>query len=224
MQSGARKHPGANRAVVAGLPLPFARSTQVPRGPVQRFVAMTKTAPASRSAQVCSRAAVTACMLMIAGCSVFRSDRPATASATPADSKAEATMEKAAEIATQPARDLGAAKTEIPDVLVQAAVNPYDRRSTQSCKAIAAEIASLNEHLGPDYLLTAVKDENKAGKLAEAGGRTIINTIIPFRGLVREMTGAAEAQRRFEDAVDAGYSRRGFLRGIQLTRKCRRMP
>ena len=185
---------------------------------------MIRTAPASRSTQACSRAVVTASMVMLAGCSVFRSDRPAAASSAPADSKAEATAEKAAEIATQPARDLGVAKTEIPDVLVQAAVNPYDRRSTQSCKAIAAEIVSLNEHLGPDYLLTAGKDENKAGKLAEAGGRTIINTIIPFRGLVREMTGAAGAQRRLEDAVDAGYSRRGFLRGVQLTRKCRRTP
>ena len=185
---------------------------------------MTRIAPARRSSQARGRAAVTAALLILAGCSAFRDDRPAAGSATPPESKAEATVEKAAEIATQPARDLGAAKTEIPDVLVQAAVNPYDRRSTQSCQALAAEIASLNEHLGPDYLLMADKDENKAGKLAEAGGRTIINTIIPFRGLVREMTGAAEAQRRFEDAINAGYSRRGFLRGIQLTRKCRRTP
>jgi hypothetical protein len=185
---------------------------------------MTRTAPASQFARLRSRGAVTAGLLMLAGCSVFRSDRPAAASATPPDSKAEATAEKAAEIATQPARDLGAAKPEIPEVLVQATANPYDRRSTQSCRALAVEIAALNEHLGPDHLLMAAKDENKAGRLAEAGGKTIINTIIPFRGLVREMTGAAEAQRRFEDAVDAGYSRRGFLRGVQLTKKCRRTP
>lgn len=185
---------------------------------------MTRKAPASRPTKARSRAAVTAGLLMLAGCSVFRSDRPAAASASPPDSKAEATAEKAAKIATQPARDLGAAKPEIPDVLVQATVNPYDRRSTQSCQALAAEIAALNEHLGPDYLLMAGKDEDKAGRLAEAGGKTIINTIIPFRGLVREMTGAAEAQRRFEDAVDAGYSRRGFLRGVQLTKRCPTTP
>lgn len=182
------------------------------------------TRKASRSPQARSRAAVTACLLMLASCSVFRNDTPASASASPPDSKAEATAEKAAKIATQPARDVGAVKPEIPEVLVQATVNPYDRRSTHSCRALAAEIAALNEHLGPDHLLMAGKDENKAGKLAEAGGKTIINTIIPFRGLVREMTGAAEAQRRFEDALDAGYSRRGFLRGVQTTRKCRATP
>jgi len=59
------------------------------------------------------------------------------------------------------------------------------------------------------------------GKLAEAGGKTVINTIIPFRSIVRELTGAAPADRRMNAAVDAGLARRGFLRGVHAKQKCR---
>ncbi|MEE3154506.1 MAG: hypothetical protein VX309_03150, partial [Pseudomonadota bacterium] len=55
----------------------------------------------------------------------------------------------------------------------------------------------------------------------EAGGKTIVNSIIPFRGLVREITGAAPAQRRLNTAIDAGFARRGFLRGAAISRGCR---
>jgi hypothetical protein len=172
-------------------------------------------------------ATLSAAVVLLAGCATSQEKRPATASAAPADapqSKVEATAEAAVGIATQPARDLGVAKTSTPAVLLRAAENPYALDATANCSQVAAAIAGLTEHLGPDYTLGMDKDENKAGKLAEAGGKTIINAIIPFRGLVREMTGAAAAQRRLNDAVDAGYARRGFLRGIQMVRACRKAP
>jgi hypothetical protein len=59
------------------------------------------------------------------------------------------------------------------------------------------------------------------GKLAEAGGKSVVNAIIPFRGLVRELSGAGPAQRRLEADIQAGYARRGFLRGVATARKCR---
>jgi hypothetical protein len=79
----------------------------------------------------------------------------------------------------------------------------------------------LTDVLGPDFRAGEVKKENKAGKLAAAGGQTVINGLIPFRGLVREVTGAAPAQRRLNRALDTGYARRGFLRGLYTARKCR---
>ena len=60
-----------------------------------------------------------------------------------------------------------------------------------------------------------------ADNLAEAGGKTVVNAIIPFRGLVRELTGAAPADRRLNAALDAGYARRGFLRGVHAKQGCR---
>lgn len=129
--------------------------------------------------------------------------------------------ESAGRIASQPAKDVGVAKTTIPPVLIAASENPYDMKGIKTCRDISAAFHALTDVIGPDFKGGEVKKENKAGKLAEAGGQTVVNSLIPFRGLVREVTGAAPAQRRLNRAFDAGYARRGFLRGIHQTRKCK---
>lgn len=128
---------------------------------------------------------------------------------------------KAVDIGSQPARDVGMSKREIPPILEKAFDNPYSLQGLKTCKAIAGEITQLNAVLGPDYTIGNEYTENRAGKLAEAGGKTIINSIIPFRGLVREMTGAAPADRHMNAVVDAGLARRGFLRGVHLRQGCK---
>lgn len=85
---------------------------------------------------------------------------------------------------------------------------------------IKAATTELDSVLGPDFAVGNNKKENRAGRLAEAGGKTIVNTIIPFRGLVREISGAAPAESRLAAAIDAGFARRGFLRGTALARRC----
>ncbi|MHA3793901.1 hypothetical protein [Sphingomonas sp. YL-JM2C] len=127
----------------------------------------------------------------------------------------------AGRIASQPVRDVGVAKTDIPAPLQKAWDAPYGMAGIRTCRDISRAFHELTDVIGPDFKTGDVKKENKAGKLAEAGGKTIVNSFIPFRGLVREVTGAAPAQRRLERAVAAGYARRGFLRGIHQTRKCR---
>jgi len=124
-------------------------------------------------------------------------------------------------IASQPAKDVGAVKQDIPPILLSASSNPYDRASTRTCNEIKRNIAELDDVLGPDFDVGADRNENRLGKVAEAGGKTIVNSIIPFRGLVREITGAAPAQRRLNTAIDAGFARRGFLRGAAISRGCR---
>lgn len=134
----------------------------------------------------------------------------------------EATRKKASEISGQPARDIGASKREIPPVLQRAYADPYNVRRTKDCKFLLQEISSLNEILGSDYDERNKYSESKVGKLAEAGGKTIVNSIIPFRGVIREVTGAAPDDRRMSAAVDAGLARRGFLRGISYRQGCRK--
>ena len=128
---------------------------------------------------------------------------------------------KAVDIGTQPVRDVGLSKRDIPPVLAKAFDDPSSLKGLQSCQALAGEVRALNAVLGPDYVVGAEYAENRAGKLAEAGGKTIINSIIPFRGLVREVTGAAPADRQMNAAVDAGLARRGFLRGVHLKQGCK---
>jgi hypothetical protein len=131
------------------------------------------------------------------------------------------TGKEAGRIASQPARDVGASKVAIPPAVQKAAAAPYSLQGLGSCAQIKSAIFELNDVLGPDYAGAVTVRENKAGKLAAAGGKTIVNTIIPFRGLVREVSGAAPAERRLNAAIRAAYARRGFLRGVATARKCR---
>lgn len=131
------------------------------------------------------------------------------------------TTDRATDIVTQPARDVGVAKTEIPAVLEKASDNPYSLTGMKTCKQLTAEIFDLNAALGPDFTAETAYKENRATKLAEAGGKTVINSFIPFRGLVREVSGAASADRRLRAAEQAGFARRGFLRGVYTQRACK---
>lgn len=127
----------------------------------------------------------------------------------------------AGRIVSQPARDVGAEKITIPPILIRASEAPYSIAGVGNCTAIAREIAALTRELGPDYGATPA-EQNRAEQLAAAGGRAVVNSIIPFRGVVREISGAAAADRRLQAAVDAGLARRGFVRGLQRAKGCRR--
>ncbi len=135
--------------------------------------------------------------------------------------KEDDTLDKAGDIASQPVRDVGIARTKIPPLLSEAAQNPYAAPSGRKCGALIADITALNEVLGPDFSANEEENENRAGKLAEASGKMIINSLIPFRGLVREVTGAAPAERRLRTAIAAGIARRGYLRGLAESRHCK---
>jgi len=145
----------------------------------------------------------------------------AQAAATPAQSDTRQVLQRGGQIASRPIVDMGAKKTEIPPVLQRAAVSPYGTAGTASCKQIRSSIADLSAALGPDFQAGANTKENRAGKLAEAGGKTLVNGLLPFRSLVREISGAAPAERRLNAAISAGHARRGYLRGLAAARRCR---
>jgi hypothetical protein len=136
-------------------------------------------------------------------------------------SRLEQTGQTAGRIASQPARDVGATKTVVPPVLQKAISNPYSLTGLGNCAQLRSAMQGLNAALGPDFTTGTATNENRASKIAEAGGRSVVNAFIPFRGLVREVSGAAPAQRRLNAAMDAGYARRGFLRGIATQRRCK---
>ncbi|WP_213982682.1 hypothetical protein [Sphingomonas sp. dw_22] len=135
-----------------------------------------------------------------------------------AQDQKQTTTERAGEIATQPARDVGAVKTKVPPVLQRAAANPYSLDGLSKCARIAAAVADLSAALGPDY--EGRVDRKKSRKI-KVTGDTVAGLIVPFRGIVREVSGAASAQRELNAAIDAGFARRGFLRGVYQTRRCK---
>lgn len=130
------------------------------------------------------------------------------------------TLERAGDIAQQPARDIGIMKKEIPPILQQAVQQPYETPRRPSCQWLRQEHASLDAALGPDFGADTHDNENKAGQLAAAGGEMLVNSLIPFRGVVREISGAAAADRRRLAAMNAGLARRGYIRGMAAARGC----
>jgi hypothetical protein len=144
-----------------------------------------------------------------------------TTTTTTTREKVIGTGKRAGDIASQPVRDVGAQKIKVPPVVEQAAAAPYSLKGLRTCAQLNRAIFELNDVLGPDYAGAVTVRENKAGKLAEAGGKTIVNAFIPFRSLVREVSGAAPAERRLNAAIRASFARRGFLRGVATARKCR---
>lgn len=162
---------------------------------------------------------------LVVGCAhmPFRSEAP-NRKGSPASSKYDDTRKHAVEIGMQPARDVGLSKRDIPPVLEDALADPYGIRKLKTCAQLTAAVRTLNEALGPDYTAGGEYREDRLGKLATAGGKAVINSIIPYRGLVREITGAAPADRHMNALVDAGLARRGFLRGVQYKQRCKKMP
>jgi hypothetical protein len=128
------------------------------------------------------------------------------------------TQDSTGHIITQPARDVGLQKTEIPPLLVEVSKNPYSTAGAATCAQISSSIAALTKVIGPDFSTSPAVNKRNIAKL---GGSVVVNSLIPFRGIVREVSGASAADRRKSAAIDAGIARRGFLRGLQSSRKCR---
>ncbi|MCP1472067.1 hypothetical protein J3E64_003782 [Sphingobium sp. OAS761] len=138
--------------------------------------------------------------------------------------KRDDTLDRAGKIASQPVRDVGLDKDDIPPVLTKAVENPYAAPASRTCKALNRDLGELDAVLGDDFTVGKEANENRTGKIAEAVGKTIVNSLIPFRGLVREISGAAPAERRLQAAVTAGIARRGYLRGLASAKGCRIAP
>jgi hypothetical protein len=123
----------------------------------------------------------------------------------------------AGDVATTPLRVVNLKKTKIPPVLQRAADAPYTLAGLNSCKQIVGQVRQLNAALGEDF-----DDAHARGhplttiRLAQS----VMDSIIPFGGIIKEVSGANAEQRRLQAAVAAGFARRGFLKGVGLSRKC----
>ncbi|WP_242446164.1 hypothetical protein [Sphingopyxis lindanitolerans] len=111
---------------------------------------------------------------------------------------------------------------EVPPKLLAIVGAPYSLAGLGKCAAIIREINELDAVLGPDVNETV--DKSRAQKREETAGRvagSVAGSIIPFRGLIGEVTGANAERRRYAEAVYAGTVRRGFLKGVGLERGCK---
>ncbi|MDF2637140.1 MAG: hypothetical protein K0R64_124 [Novosphingobium lindaniclasticum] len=124
----------------------------------------------------------------------------------------------AIDVAKTPVTDLNLDKTEIPPVLIAATKKPYDLASLRSCSQIGKAVEELDGILGDDIdLPQEARDRVSTGKVA----KWVVSSFIPFRGLIREISGANAQERAVLAAVQAGVARRGFLKGVGAQRGCK---
>ena len=130
--------------------------------------------------------------------------------------------------ATAPLEDLNLRRDYIPTVLLQAEGNPYDLRNLNQCSTIGAEIARLNEALGPDTDEPPAPDGSYLSEMAAdavanaalAAIRDASTDYIPGRSWVRRLSGAEQHSRHVQSAIQAGRMRRSFLKGIGMQKNC----
>lgn len=124
----------------------------------------------------------------------------------------------AVDVATTPISDLNIRKDEIPQLLIEAQEKPYDLGNLGRCNQLAAKIGEFDALLGDDIDLPQTPGARvSAGRMAQS----VVGSLMPFRGIVREISGANDQRRKVQAAIEAGYARRSFLKGVGQERGCR---
>ena len=94
----------------------------------------------------------------------------------------------------------------IPTVLLQAEANPYDLRNLNQCSTIGAEVARLDEALGPDTDEPPRQDGSYLSeRAADAAAKAALNAIrdtttdfIPGRSWIRRLSGADQHSKHVQ--------------------------
>lgn len=136
---------------------------------------------------------------------------------TPLAAQVQPDRPNVGDVAMTPLKDLGITNKDIPEILVRAVFDPYLMEHMHTCNSITVEIMKLDEVLGDDYDAYA---EGKGGIDVGRAAQGLVGSIIPFRGLVREVSGAAGKDREMQAAITAGMVRRGFLKGVGSQQGC----
>ena len=127
-----------------------------------------------------------------------------------------------------PFEDLHLIKDKIPLPLLEAMTEPYQLPNDKSCEGLASAIAPLTLALGPDLDEPPSKanpsllerGSGMAGDVAIEAVRGAAQGIIPFRGLVRKLSGAESHAKLFRAAIIAGGVRRAYLKGLGEAMGC----
>jgi hypothetical protein len=113
--------------------------------------------------------------------------------------------------------DLGVAGREPPALLQFIGLHAYALDADATCQTIADGIAQIDSVLGPDIDLEAESNRRSMP------GRYAMNAVrgaIPYRWVLRLMTGADKRDRAYQAAVLTGVARRAFLKGVRKERSC----
>jgi hypothetical protein len=121
------------------------------------------------------------------------------------------------DVAMTPLSDLNLAQDEVPAVLELARAQPYSRQGIATCADILREVGNLDAVLGDDFDTDPPADR---GMSVTSLAQRVVGSFIPFRGIIREISGANAAEFRAREAIAAGLMRRAYLKGIGQEMDC----
>jgi hypothetical protein len=125
------------------------------------------------------------------------------------------------DVVTKPLTDLNLKREDIPSVLLTARERPYDLTGLRGCPAIQREVRGLDAVLGDDIDVALEKTRGeKRGNAVGGVARSVVGSLIPFSGIIREVSGANANDRQWQLAMYAGASRRAFLKGYGQQKGC----
>jgi hypothetical protein len=130
---------------------------------------------------------------------------------------------KAGEVLKQPLKDLNVLKDVIPEVLLKAKAAPYAKPREETCHGIRVEIYELDYALGEDLDARTAPDDSMSKKIADETynlARGAVSGLLPYRGIVRRVTGAEKHAREINEALLAGAVRRSYLKGFGESLGC----
>jgi hypothetical protein len=117
-----------------------------------------------------------------------------------------------------PLQDFNLGRRKLPEVLLRAIEAPYAEPKVHGCSALGEEIVALDDALGPD-----LDRRTPDGGNQDLVARALLGAargLVPYRGVVRVLTGANRRERLVAAAIAAGSVRRAYLKGLGEARGC----
>ncbi|MGB3625982.1 MAG: hypothetical protein WA989_09140 [Henriciella sp.] len=166
-------------------------------------------------------------LLISAGALVVLASCASQSAQTATEKAVSQTRAGLADAAMTPLEDLNLRREDIPPVLTDIS-NPYDVPADISCADISASVDALNAVLGPDFDATKEEDDSTlSDKAAGTASDSLLKVVaseagglIPYRGWVRQLSGAKRHQAKIKRAINKGTHRRTYLKAIGAMKSC----
>lgn len=163
---------------------------------------------------------------LVWGCASSPSGQQSSAGAGDAQTAAIISRDELGTAAQSPLQDLNLRRDEIPALLLEIK-NPYDVSRNISCRQIGSQVAELDELLGRDWDVAPQARRGLQERAVDGASTAFIDTVasgassfIPYRGVVRSLSGASAYEKQLHKAYERGSHRRTFLKGLGLMKNC----
>ncbi len=179
--------------------------------------------------------------LALSACATNGGDKTTAAKDTP---DLESGLTDIFNAATGPLEDLNLKRKEIPELLTKIVEDPYYVPAKLTCKTVRSELAALEPLIGPDIKAKGVQVASNNSFIPDLNSIEMPNVeklahdklmseirsqtnILPFRSIIRRVTGADKHQRNLDEAYQAGKLRRAYLKGLAQSKfgtRCLKEP